>query len=70
MDRMLPFGLKSASKIFSALADGLQWILVQEGITHQLHYLDDFIFVAASQEVASSQIAALISTTCCPLGDV
>jgi len=32
VDRMLPFGLRLAPKIFSALADGLQWILGQEGI--------------------------------------
>jgi len=27
MDRMLPFGLFSAPKIFSAIADAVQWIL-------------------------------------------
>ena len=27
VDRMLPFGLHSAPKIFSVVADGLQWIL-------------------------------------------
>ena len=48
VDRMLPFGLCSAPKIFSAVADGLQWILTQRGITNLLHYLDDFIFMAAS----------------------
>jgi len=37
---MLRFSLLSAPKIFSALADGLQWILAQKGITHLLHYLD------------------------------
>ena len=57
MDRMLLFGLRSAPKIFSAVAD-----VLQEGITHQLHCLDDFIFVAASQEEATSQIATLVST--------
>ena len=32
IDRMLPFGLRSAPKIFLAVADGLQWILTQYGI--------------------------------------
>ena len=55
IDRMLPFGLHSASKIFSAVADGLQWILTQYGITHLLHYLDDFIFMTASVDQAMRQ---------------
>ena len=66
---MLRFGLQSALKIFSALADGLQWILAQNGITHLLHYLDDFIFVAASMEELSRQKDIFVST-CTPFGDV
>jgi len=61
IDRMLPFGLRSAPKIFSAVADGLQWIMVQKGITHLLHYLDDFILVADSVDQAMSQKSTLIS---------
>ena len=30
-DRALPFGLRSAPKIFSAVADALQWILTNKG---------------------------------------
>ena len=67
MDKMLPFGLQSAPKIFSALADALQWILVHKGITHPLHYLDDFIFVAATQAEALRQKDILVST-CSQLG--
>ena len=59
---MLPFGLRSAPKIFSAVADGLQWILVQKGVTHLLHFLDDFIFVAASPVEALTQKDTLVST--------
>ena len=44
--KMLPFGLCSAPKIFSALADAVQWILSNNGIRKGLHYLDDFILVA------------------------
>jgi len=58
---MLPFGLHSAPKIFSAVADGLQWILVQKSVTHLLHYLDDFILVAASVDQAMTQKSTLIS---------
>ena len=45
VDGMLPFGLRSAPKLFNAVADALEWILAQEGITHIFHYLDDFAVV-------------------------
>lgn len=32
VDGMLPFGLRSAPKIFNAVADALEWIVGQEGI--------------------------------------
>ena len=46
MDSMLPFGLRSAPKVFNAVADALNWHLKQLGIVDVLHYLDDFIIVA------------------------
>lgn len=46
MDLMLPFGLRSAPKIFNAVANALAWHLQSEGIPHIHHYLDDFIIVA------------------------
>ena len=45
VDPMLPFGLRSAPKIFNAVADALHWILHSQGIKHLLHYLDDFIMI-------------------------
>lgn len=65
VDRMLPFGLCSAPKIFFAVADGFQWILLQKSITHLLHYLDDFILVAASMDQARIQKFTLISNFHC-----
>ena len=51
VDAALPFGLRSAPKIFNAVADALHWILQQEGVD-SLHYLDDYLLVGApnSQE--------------------
>ena len=43
IDTVLPFGLWSAPKIFSAVADALEWILQHQGVTFILHYLDDFL---------------------------
>ena len=44
LDSCLPFGLRSAPRLFNILAHLLEWILQQEGHpgTSCLHYLDDF----------------------------
>jgi hypothetical protein len=47
VDWALPFGLRSAPKIFNAIADIIAWVLACQGIPHQLHYLDiNFLFVS------------------------
>ena len=38
----LPFGLCSAPKLFTAMADGLAWCMMCEGVSDFLHYLADF----------------------------
>ena len=43
LDRALPFGLRSAPKLFTAVADGISWALHHEGIRNFVHYLDDFL---------------------------
>ena len=47
IDACLPFGLRSAPKIFNATADALEWIIANESRDFEefvLHYLDDFLF--------------------------
>ena len=46
VDKVLPFGLRSAPKIYTAVADGLQWILREAG-AEAIHYLDDFLLMGA-----------------------
>jgi len=62
MDKTLPFGLRSAPKIFSAVADAAQWILKKEGVNRSLHYLDDYVLVAGSISSAMAQKRILINT--------
>ena len=45
IDTRLPFGLRSAAKIFNAITDALQWHLLQSGIPLIEHYLDDFVLI-------------------------
>ena len=61
VDRCLPFGLRSAPKIFTAVADALAWGLYLRGVRYLLHYLDDFLFIGApgTEEAA---MAARIAT--------
>ncbi len=45
VDAALPFGLRSAPKIFNAVADALLWIMGFQGVPLGIHYLDDFLLV-------------------------
>ena len=45
IDRVLPFGLRSAPKIFSALTDAIMWVMHEKGVQHALHYLDNFLLL-------------------------
>ena len=45
IDGCLPFGLRSAPKLFNIMADLLSWIAQQKGISQILHYLDDFLLI-------------------------
>ena len=42
VDGMLPFGLRSAPKIFTAVADAKEWCVHKAGVKYIYHYLDDF----------------------------
>ena len=67
MDTALPFGLRSAPKIFNALADALQWILELLGV-QTLHYLDDFLIFGAPDTEEGSRGLKLALEMCALLG--
>ena len=45
IDTVLPFGLRSAPLIFTAVADALEWIMRRKGVQWVTHYIDDYITV-------------------------
>ena len=47
IDTCLPFGLHSVPKLFNILADLLQWIAQRQGVSHIMHYLDDFLLLGS-----------------------
>ena len=64
IDGMLPFGLRSAPKIFNAVADGLQWILTQEGVDWIFHYLDDFAVLGPPNSPQCQQALDILTRIC------
>lgn len=62
VDARLPFGLRSAPKIFNAIADAAQWILTHRGVSLLVHYLDDYAFVGPSASSVQVEKALLQST--------
>uniref|UniRef100_A0A1X7TSH8 Reverse transcriptase domain-containing protein n=1 Tax=Amphimedon queenslandica TaxID=400682 RepID=A0A1X7TSH8_AMPQE len=67
INKFLPFALRSAPKIFSAVGDAAQWILLYSRIKLCLHYLDDFIMVEGDL-VAAKEAKRLLSSTFEKLG--
>ena len=64
VDPMLPFGLRSAPKIFNAVADALNWYIIQLGIRNVLHYLDNFIVIGPPNSPECGSALAVLERTC------
>jgi len=64
----LPFGLRSAPLLFTALADAVQWVVQQEGVRWILHYIDDFITVGAPGSAECSYNMSTMERVCHNLG--
>ena len=61
---MLPFGLRSAPKIFNAIADALHWYLQSSGIQLLFHYLDDFIIAGPPHSPQCAESLAILDREC------
>ena len=61
VDTVLPFGLRSAPKIFTAVADAIEWSVRSRGVQTLYHYLDDFLLIARSPDGAQ-QLDCLMKT--------
>ena len=68
VDTCLPFGLRSAPKLFNILADLLSWILEQQGVSPLLHYLDDFLLMAPPQSSQCQDNLLIVQHICSLLG--
>ncbi len=68
IDTTLPFGLRSAPLIFSAVADALQWVMEKEGVSWLAHYIDDFITVGAPGTLECATNTTIMHEVCEKLG--
>ena len=68
LDTALPFGLRSAPKIFSAVADALLWAMACNGVQLALHYLDNFLFAGPKDSAQCQQAVKTALATCRELG--
>ena len=68
VDAALSFGLRSAPKIFTALADAATWGLRSLGIRYVDHYLDDWITIGSPGSSECEENCALMTATFDRLG--
>ena len=67
-DCSLPFGLRSAPLIFSAVADALEWIVRSRGVTSIFHCIDNFIVVGPPESEVCELSLRTLTQTCDILG--
>ena len=67
-DTCLPFGLRSAPKLFNILADLLSSIVEQHGVFLSLHYLDDFLTMGLASSTLYQENLDTFQQVCEELG--
>lgn len=68
VDGMLPFGLRSAPKIFNAIADALEWCIANESVELIFHYLDDFAIIGPPESEVCLRHLMILKRVCSELG--
>ena len=71
MDTCLRFGLWSAPKLFNAIADTLEWVIVNQGgslVEFIVHYLDDFLFGGRPNSDSCGRVLDLALCLCQVMG--
>lgn len=68
VDTCLPFGLRSAPKLFNLLADFLSWIVKEKGVSYPIHYLDDFLTMGPPESSVCQHNLDIFTQACNDLG--
>ena len=64
----LPFSLRSAPKISTAVADALEWVLSQDGLSWSIHYIDDSLTAGCAGTDECANNLRTMKSTCEWLG--
>ena len=68
VDCALSFGLRSACKIFTSIADAVEWIASNRGARGIAHYLDDYVVVGAPLSGECGKSLKILLDLCAELG--
>ena len=68
IDAALPFGLRSAPNIFTAVGDALAWVLKAQGVTWLLKYIDDILTIGPPGSSTCAHNLDIIIQVCDMLG--
>ena len=68
IDTCLPFGLRSAPKLFNILADLLAWTAQKNGVSNNIHYLDDFLTMGPPGSSTCQRNLDIFAQLCKDLG--
>ena len=61
-DRCLPMGCSSSCAIFEAFSTALEWLALHRlGASRLLHILDDFLFIAESEEKCQADLNSFLN---------
>ena len=64
VDKTLPFSLRSAPLICSAVTDALHYMMLKNGTTFMDHYIDDIITVGAPRSGECASNIGIMHYTC------
>ncbi len=68
VDGALPFGLRSAPLLFTALGDTVEWVATQKGATWLRHYIDNFVTVGKAGTDECARFMDAFKVVCRILG--
>ena len=68
VDSALPFGLRSAPLLFTAVGGAFQWIMLRRGVSWLGHYVDDFITMGAAGRSECESNLFMMAQVCHEMG--
>ena len=60
----LKYGLRSAPFLFTEMVGVLLWIMRQNGVSWDIHYIDDFLTIGAWDSAEYSSNVAIMQAVC------